>query len=296
MYFVKYIFIFAITNLLLISLVGCFQPQIPQEELISGFKKDKSIVIMPKYYNKNIQVIWNKKNDNKKTQYFNEGFAISDNYIAFLVDAGKYYIQSIRIKSDKDVSPKYLQEINSTLNNTVLYKTPQKERVDYIDKNFNSKSKTIDIKSYYEFAYDFSDFGTISISDGEIVLIPLIWADIKFYEDSCKVVDKEEDIFLIKIFNSTENNPLFALLDAGNEENGFYTWIWLCKTDAILVTIKTNSINTFLASDNIEKFLKLLGNKQVITRDFEFGQTMKDAKKMPTIYNNIEQYAIYGNK
>jgi hypothetical protein len=279
----------------LIGILGCFQPQTPQEELISSLTKSKSIVIMPKYYDKNIQVIWNKENNNKETQYFSKGFDIGDNYVAFPVDAGKYYIQSIHIKSDRDLAPKYSQEIKSTLNDTVLYKTPQKKRADYMDKNFNSKSKTIDVESYYEFAYDLFDFGTISVDSNEIVLIPSVWADIKFYEDSCKVVSKEEDSFLVKIFNSTENNPFFAIFDASSEENGFYTWIWSCKTDAILITIKTNPVNTFLASDSTKEFLKLLENKQVIARDFEFGQIMKNAQKIPTIYDNIEQYSIYGN-
>jgi hypothetical protein len=122
---------------------GCFQPQTPQEKLSDGLKQGKSIVIMPKYYEKNIEVIWAKEGNDTKNRYFNDGFAVGDNYIAFLMDAGKYYIQSIHIKSNRDLTPEYLQEINSTLSDTVLYKTPQKKFIRYTDKNYNFESKKL---------------------------------------------------------------------------------------------------------------------------------------------------------
>ncbi|MDR1554776.1 MAG: hypothetical protein LBS39_01970 [Campylobacteraceae bacterium] len=300
MFFIRYIWIFTTTSLLVVSIAGCFQPQTPQEKLSNGLKQGKSIVIMPKPYKRNIEVIWGKEGDNTRNQYFNNGFLVGDDYMAFLIDAGKYYIQNMRIKSNRDLYPEYLFEINSTLSDTILYKTPQKKFIRYFDKNSNLKSKKVDIESYYEFIYSFdiankNHIGTISIGSREIILVPLIWMDVKFYENSCKTLSKEENSFLMKIFNSVENNLFFALLDAGSEENGFHAWIWSCKTNGILVAIKTSNINSFLLRDDIKDFLGTLPNQQITTRNFEFNEIFKNAEKIENFEENFERYIIHGN-
>jgi hypothetical protein len=122
-----------------------------------------------------------------------------------------------------------------------------------------------------------------------------VWANIKFYEDSCKTISKKEDSFLMKVFNSVENNLLFALLDAGNEENGFYTWTWLCKTNAILVTIKTVNIDVFLSRNKTKNFLGILVNQQIAVRDFEFNKIFKNVEKIENFEDGIERYIIDGS-
>ncbi|MDR2409216.1 MAG: hypothetical protein LBE13_14030 [Bacteroidales bacterium] len=99
----------------------------------------------------------------------------------------------------------------------------------------------------------------------------------------------------MKVFNSVENNLLFALLDAGNEENGFYTWTWLCKTNAILVTIKTVNIDVFLSRNKTKNFLGILVNQQIAVRDFEFNKIFKNVEKIENFEDGIERYIIDGS-
>jgi hypothetical protein len=281
---------------------GCAPKYIDVNKSLS---EGKSVVIVPTYYEQGTKMKWEKIGEKKRyiplinpellnKQHFEDGFLLNNNYQAFVMDNGTYYIKnfSSSIKSAnytlKLPIATNIKEYKSTIGNIWVEKTPEREK----DTN---TGKLEDVTSYYEMRYVFVDkdnidspksVGTITINQSEIVLIPAVWIDIALAESSCEFEDDSFWLFDILDVFLRPSTLLYS-----NDED---TWYWSCPIKSITINIKTKSVDDFISKIELSPFSKE-DFSNITVRNFEFGKLLKQAKKSESFEDGVERYIISGD-
>lgn len=289
---------------------GCSSYLPPKPDIQSKLYGGASFIITPKYFD----VITILENVNDKNIYFDikNEFDISDDFIVMSIPPGEYFISrvffstAVSYSTTKIYGPKknYVK-FHSILNDTELYKTPE-QKVTWT-KVYNEKTKEYefepglsDMRSYYEMYYFFDKQGDnavakIKIEEEDILVIPSIWIDIEYKDNSCNVIDldqsKEEDI--MKLIN--EKRKLASVIyDWFLYENGIYTWGWFCRTNSITINIDKPKLEDFTNYVDKEKFDNVF-LQRVTFKDYEYLDIFKRAKEVETFDEDKKKFVIPAN-
>jgi hypothetical protein len=255
----------------------------------------KSIVIMPKYKLYGKQIFWGEVTGNKyyMKSLIENSISISQDYTATPIDVGTYYIKWTQIKNwqEKEISNK--EKHISNIGEANLERSPIKEKIKRHGKytSHENREKIVDIDPIYKTTYYFSEnqnsskaIGFLTVNPHEIILIPNIWFEIVLVENSCRFADELRNKFLFQVMHDI----------ATNFSDDFKTLRWICPIKVIIVNVKKSSIDDFTLQMNQEDFSKEL-SKQVSTRNFEFGNMFKNAKKIESLEDGVERYIIDGS-
>ncbi|MDR1614731.1 MAG: hypothetical protein LBS26_04090 [Campylobacteraceae bacterium] len=211
--------------------------------LNKALEQNKSVIIIPENKTQASNLIW----IGEKGETFLKSFNMW-HHKAIIVEKGVYRIKHITFKTDDRKTLRLKTEHESSLADALV--SVSDEKLYTINYDTNEESR---------------DLMTLNIGEGEVVFMPLVWAEIILAENSC-----------------IDISPPRAH--------------WYCPVRAILINIKRGSLEQFKNDEyKNNPFIKrildnVLGN--ISEKEFTYGTILKNAKKMITIDDDIEQYAI----